>query len=43
MCQVGVSNEGRSSSMVIGLSNNGKWVMKEAFSAPLCLPVVHLG
>ena len=38
MCQVGVSNV---SSTVIGLSNNCKWVSKEASPTAWCHAVVH--
>ena len=41
MCQVGVCNEGRCSSMAIGLSNDGKWVFNKARTMPWCHTVVH--
>ena len=41
MCQVGVGNEGRCSSMAIGLSNDGKWVFNMACTMPWCHKVVH--
>ena len=41
MCQVGVCNEGRGSSMAIGLSNDGKWVFNQAWTMPWCHAVVH--
>ena len=41
MCQVGVCNEGRCSFIVIGLSNDGKWVFNEACTMPWCHTVVH--
>ena len=41
MCQVGVCNEGRCSSRVIGLSNDGKWVFNKACTMPWCHTVVH--
>ena len=41
MCQVGVCNEGRCSSMAIGLSNEGKWVFNVACTMPWCHTVVH--
>ena len=41
MCQVGVCNEGRCSSMAIGLSNDGKWVFNTACIMPWCHTVVH--
>ena len=41
MCQVGVCNEGRSSSMAIWLSNDGKWVFNKACTMPWCHAVVH--
>ena len=41
MCQVGVCNEGRCSSMAIGLSNHGKWVFNMACTMPWCHTVVH--
>ena len=41
MCQVGVCNEGRCSSMAIGLSNDGKWVFNKACTMPWCHTVVH--
>ena len=40
MCQVGVCNEGRSSSMAIGLSKDGKWVFNKACTTPWCHAVV---
>ena len=41
MCQVGVCNEGLCSSMVIGLSNDGKWVFNMACTMPQCHAVGH--
>ena len=41
MCYAGVSNEGRSSSMAIGLSNDCKWVFNEVSLTPWCHAVVH--
>ena len=41
MCQVRVCNEGRCSSMAIGLSNDGKWVFNMACTMPWCQTVVH--
>ena len=41
MCQVGVCNEGRCSSMAIGLPNDGKWVFNVACTMPWCHTVVH--
>ena len=41
MCQVGVCNEGRCSSMAIGLSIDGKWVINKAWTMPWCHTVVH--
>ena len=41
MCQVGVCNEGRCSSMAIGLSNDGKWVFNQACTITWCHTVVH--
>ena len=41
MCQVGVCNEGRCSSMAIGLSSDGKWVFNMACTMPWCHKVVH--
>ena len=41
MCYVGVCNEGRCSSMAIGLSNHGKWVFNKACTMPWCHTVVH--
>ena len=41
MCPVGVCNEGHCSSMVIGLSNDGKWVFNKACTMPWCHTVVH--
>ena len=41
MCQVNVCNEGRCSSMAIGLSNDGKWVFNMACTTPWCHAVVH--
>ena len=41
MCQVGVCNEGRCSSMAIGLSNDGKWVFNMPCTMPWCHTVVH--
>ena len=42
VCYVGVCNEGRCSSMVIWLSNHGKWVFNEACTTPWCHAAVHL-
>ena len=36
MCQVGVCNEGRWSSMEIGLSKGGKWVFNTACTMSWC-------
>ena len=41
MCQVRACNEGRCSSMAIGLSNDGKWVFNTACIMPWCHTVVH--
>ena len=41
VCQVGVCNEGRCSSMAIGLSKDGKWVFNTACTMPWCHTVVH--
>ena len=41
MCQVGVCNEGRCSSMAIGLSNDGKRVFNKACTMKWCQAVVH--
>ena len=41
VCQAGISNEGRSSSTAIGLSNDCKWVFNEMFPTPWCHAVVH--
>ena len=41
MCQLGVSNEGRSSSTLTGLSNHCKWVFNEVSLTPWCHVVVH--
>ena len=41
MCQVGVCNEGRSSSMPIGLSKECKWSFNKACTMPWCHTVVH--
>ena len=43
MCQVGASDEGHSSSMVFGQSNDCKWVFNEVSLAPWCHAVVRLG
>ena len=40
MCQVGVSDEAHCSSMVIGISKEGKWVFNKACTTP-CHTVVH--
>ena len=40
MCQVGICNEGRCSSMAIGLSNDSKWVFNKACTMPWCHTVV---
>ena len=39
--QAGVSDEGPSSFMAIGLSNDGKWVFNKACTTPWCHAVVH--
>ena len=41
MCQVGVCNEGRCSSIAVGPSNDGKWVFNKACTMPWCHTVVH--
>ena len=41
MCQVGVFNEGRSSSIAIGLSKECKSVFHKACTVPWCHTVVH--
>ena len=41
MRQVGVPNEGCSSSIAIGLSNDCKWVFNKASPTPWCHAVVH--
>ena len=41
VCQVGVCNEGRCSSMEIGLLKDGKWVFNTACTMPWCHTVVH--
>ena len=41
MCQVRACNEGRCSSVAIGLSNDGKWVFNTACIMPWCHRVVH--
>ena len=41
MCQVGVCNEGRCSSVAIGLSKDGKWVFNKACTMPWCHTGVH--
>ena len=41
MCQVRVCNEGRCSSMAIGLSNDGKSVLNTSCIMPWCNTVVH--
>ena len=41
MCQVGVCNEGRSSSIAIGLSNDCQRVFNEVSLTLLCHAVVH--
>ena len=41
MCQVGVDNEGRCSSMAIGLSKNGTWEFNKVCTMPWCHTVVH--
>ena len=43
MCHVGISNEGRSSSMAIGLSNDCKKVFNEVPLTPWCHVIVHGG
>ena len=40
MCQVGVFNEGRSSSIAIGLSKECKAVFNKAYAMPWCHTVV---
>ena len=39
--QGGVYNEGRCSSMAIGLSNDGKWVINKACTPPGCHAVFY--
>ena len=41
MCQVGIFHEGRSSSIAIGLSNEGKSLFNKACGMPWCHTVVH--
>ena len=41
MCQVCVCNEGRCSSMAIGLTNDGKWVFNMACTMPWSDTVVR--
>ena len=41
MCQVGVPNEGRSSSIAIGLSKECKGVFTDTCAMPWCHAVVH--
>ena len=41
MCQVGVFNEGCSSSRTIGLSKECKWLFNKAAAMPWCHTVVH--
>ena len=41
MCQVGICNEGRFSSMAIAISNDGKWVFNTPYTMPWCHTVVH--
>ena len=41
MCQVGVFNEGHSSSVAIGLSKECKLVFDKACTMPWCHVVVH--
>ena len=41
MCQVGVCNEGRCSSMAIGLSDDGTWMFNKACTMAWCHTVVH--
>ena len=41
MCQVGVLNGGRSSSTMIALSKECKWVFNKACTMPWCHAVVH--
>ena len=41
MCKVGVCNEGRCSSMAIGLSKDGKWKFNKACTTPWCHAAVH--
>ena len=42
MCHLGVSNEGRSSSTMIGPSNDCNWVFNEASLRLRCHAVVHV-
>ena len=42
MCQLGVSKEGRSSSVAVGLFNDWKWVFNGASLMPWCHAVVHV-
>ena len=41
MWHAGVSTEGRSSSTMVGPSNDSKWVFNEASPTPWCHAVVH--
>ena len=41
MCQVRICNKGRCSSMAIGQSNDGKWVLNKACTMPWCHTGVH--
>ena len=41
VCHVSISNEGRSSSILIGLSKDCKWMPHEAALTPWCHAVVH--
>ena len=41
MYQLSVCNEGRCSSMAIGLSDDGKWVFNMACTMPWCHLLVH--
>ena len=43
MRHIGLCHEGRSSSIVIGLSNDCKWVFNEASPTLWCHAVVRLG
>ena len=41
MCPAGVSNEGHSSSKMIGPSNDCNWLFSEVSLSPWCNEVVH--